>query len=103
MDRILYDFLGAEINPGHMVRREKLEGSKIVLEDYFYYGITESKKGYLYICDNNGNINYSSRAGSPVDAGTSLLSYDKFKWVRLGTREEWLSANKEKGVIRNES
>jgi hypothetical protein len=90
MYRILYDFLGAEINPGDMVRREKLENGKMVLEDYFYYGITDSKKGFLYICDNNGNINLNSRAGFPVDSGMSLSHDDSnFRWIRLGTKEEW--------------
>lgn len=81
MHRVLYDYLGNEINPGDIIKREILLNDASAEVTYFYYGINKSNKGFLYICDKDGNIDYNSKFNSPVDDGISLVNNEAIRWI----------------------
>lgn len=44
--KILYDYLGREISPEDIVKRERFVEDKVVGTRYFYYGINRYNKGF---------------------------------------------------------
>lgn len=84
MNRVLYDHLGTEVNPGDIVKRELIVEGVVLETTFFYYGFSESRKGFLYLCNEEGELlDKNSRFNSPVDNGISLSNDDKFRWTKV--------------------